>query len=109
MSAENVSLTSVRVTWPIPANNNDEITFYRLEYCAVDFNSTMCFIDSDGNVATTLMPSAGDVDVDGNLVSYTIEELSFDTRFLLTIQAENSIGLGPSPNDTFIFYTATTG
>ena len=109
MSAENVSLTSVRITWPIPANNNDEITSYRLEFCAVGFNSTMCVMDSGDNVTTTLRPSAGDVDVDGNLVSYTIGELSFDTRFLLTIQAENSIGLGPSPNDTFIFYTATAG
>ena len=91
VTAELVSLDSVKVTWRIPPNNNADITSYTLTFCAM-VNATDCGSSVNVTVMLSQLTRIGD-----NQLSYIYDELLTEKMYEVVIRAENSIGLQMAP------------
>ena len=92
-----VSLTSVRLTWVHPEENNAQITSYNITYCP-SANNGLC-VDQPPTIirVPTMQPTAVLID----LVPLR--------RYRVYIQAENEVGLGPQPVQPYFFDSADEG
>ena len=93
VSTELVSLDSVNVTWSIPSANNDPIINYTLMFCAR--LETGC-----GSIISVTLEAERDpelIELDGNQLRYTFNELSTGKQYEVVIRAANTIGQQMSP------------
>ena len=101
-----VDLLRVRLTWPVPGDNNAKITAYTIKYCHI-LNPTMCVASEPRTLP------ANDTDVlttNQGTVSYVLQHgASLDTRIRVTITATNSVGEGGTLNGPSDVPVATTG
>ena len=92
-----VSLTSVRLTWNHPEENNTQITSYNITYCP-SANNDLC-VDQPPTIIhmPTMQPTA------------VLTDLVPLRRYRVYIQAENEVGLGPQPVQPYFFDSADEG
>ena len=92
-----VSLTSVRLTWIHPEENNVQITSYNIAYWP-SANNGLCADQPPTIISVHAMqPTA------------VLVDLIPVRRYRVYIQAENDAGLGPQPAQPYIFDTTDEG
>jgi len=91
-----VSLTSVKLTWDQPEENNAQITSYNITYCTSVSNGSCV----DQSPTTISVPTTEPMAVLENLIPVR--------TYRVYIQAENNAGLGPE-SQPYFFDSANEG
>jgi titin len=85
LTASDISSTSIKLTWVIPASNNGPpVTGYKIEF------------KKDSGSYTTLVENTG-----STITTYTHSGLTTNSKYTYKISAKNSVGFSPTSNEAF--------
>ena len=107
VTGEVEDLLRVRLTWPIPEDNNSPIDMYTISHCEVqEPGSDLCFSNLM-SVTVSLSDLAVVTDVSVTYVLVVRVDL-FNEDLLVNVTATNAVGEGGAENNPALVRTATT-